>query len=70
MVQRGPEGAARWDGGAYVDDGIPEALQGEDEGCGVGYGEGDGVTVVEGADAVYGRGDLEEVGRKNVRWKE
>ncbi|KFY32512.1 hypothetical protein V493_00133 [Pseudogymnoascus sp. VKM F-4281 (FW-2241)] len=59
VVQRGPQGAARWDGGAYVDDSIPESLQGENEGRSVAYWEGDGVAVNEGADAVYGRGDLE-----------
>ena len=48
----GEQAAHRGPGGGEIDDGIPEAHEGEDDAGGVGEGEGDEFGVDEGVDAV------------------
>lgn len=52
--EKGPASGA---GGRDVDDRVPEAHEGKDDPCGVGVGDGDGLGVDEGVDAVDGGGD-------------
>ena len=53
-----PQIAAGGLAGDDVNEGVPEALQGEDEGFGVVEAEDDGLGVDDGVEAIYRGGDL------------